>query len=419
MLKKNTVLPTVSDEYRILEQIGQGGNGTVFRANNVNEENVAIKVIDKTKTSTEKLKRFKNELNFCQGNTHRNIINVIDSGAKKDDKLDIIFYVMPLYTKTLRDLMRETIAPEHIIEIFTQLMGALEYAHSKSIWHRDVKPENILIGNDGTVVLADFGIAHFSTDYIITTIETKATDKMANIQYSAPEQRTKGSSIDGTVDIYSAGLILNELFTGKVIGGSDYTKIADVHEDWSYLDRLVDGMIKQDAAQRLFPIEKVLFQLEVLDSDNKARIVLEKLAVPTPKNDSDEPHLVSEPVVINGDFDNNMLIMKLDRKMPLEWGDLLKHGHYGKTSCGNYPSRMFNLRNMDEITVPIRHDDERLMPDIIKYFKEWIGPVTNLYNQKVQREYDEKVRQQAEQHQREIEQAKRALKIKESVRSMF
>ncbi len=108
MLKKNTVLTTVFDEYRVLSQINQGGNGTVFLVKNSGGDELAIKVIDRTKTAISKLKRFRNELAFCQNNLHKNIVRVIDHGVLRQDQTNVAFYVMPYFPFTLRTKMNET-----------------------------------------------------------------------------------------------------------------------------------------------------------------------------------------------------------------------------------------------------------------------------------------------------------------------
>ena len=185
MLKNNTILSTTFDEYRIERQIKPGGNGIVFLARNTDDEALAVKAIDRIKTPKDKLKRFKNELAFCQNNPHPNIIRVIDHGALKQGQTDIIFYVMPYYPCTLREKMQDNLAVTEKIKVFLQLMKALEFAHSKEVWHRDIKPENILIDKDGNAILADFGIAHFCAEHLITAVGTNAADRLANFQYSA------------------------------------------------------------------------------------------------------------------------------------------------------------------------------------------------------------------------------------------
>lgn len=240
MLKKGTTVGTITEEYTVVAKINQGGNGTVFRVIDSSGKPYALKAIDRKTTSKEKLKRFKNELAFCENNTHKNIIKIFDHGTYNKDGENIIFYLMPILPMTLRDKMNSGLKADEVLPIFLQLLEALKFAHSKNIWHRDIKPENILIDENGNVIVADFGIAHFCADELATSIETKKSDRLANFTYAAPEQRTKGMDIDGRADVFAAALILNEMFTGRVLAGTNYQTIGNVCPEHAYLDELIE-----------------------------------------------------------------------------------------------------------------------------------------------------------------------------------
>ncbi len=160
------------------------------------------------------------------------------------------FYVMPCYPKSLRDSIREGIKPEEVLRVFTQILDGVAAAHDKKVVHRDLKPENILVADDGGIVVADFGIARFDEEDLITAVETRAQQRLANFQYAAPEQRVKGGVVDLRSDIYALGLILNELFTRSIPQGSGYETIGKVSPAFGYLDEIVDLMIRQDPRQR-------------------------------------------------------------------------------------------------------------------------------------------------------------------------
>jgi serine/threonine protein kinase len=101
--------------------------------------------------------------------------------------------------------------------IFSQILDGVEAAHLQNVIHRDLKPENILCDqNFATIAIADFGTARFTEDILATAIETGPSQRLANFQYAAPEQRTVGGDVQATADIYALGLMLNELFTGSV-----------------------------------------------------------------------------------------------------------------------------------------------------------------------------------------------------------
>ena len=181
-LAKGTIIHTAFSDYELIKQIGQGGNGRVFSAKNKSDEMFAVKFIERDKSKS-KLKRFKNEINFCENHNHKNIVKIIDRGYAFLDKKDYVFYVMPLYESTLKKKMESGLLPEDAISIFIGILKGLNYAHKHETIHRDIKPENILFAKDSTEpVICDFGIAHFAEEDLLTVIETKATDRMANFQ---------------------------------------------------------------------------------------------------------------------------------------------------------------------------------------------------------------------------------------------
>ena len=162
--------------YKLINNIGNGGSGIVWRAQS-NGEEFAIKIIN-SKSSSKK-ERFQKEIEFCINNKHKNIINVITQGEVNGKPC----YVMPLYPKTLKDITNEERAPSKLIGYILQLCCALKYIHSRDIFHRDIKPENILV-RDKKLVLADFGIAHFKDSRV-----TSKGSLLANRNYAAPEQK--------------------------------------------------------------------------------------------------------------------------------------------------------------------------------------------------------------------------------------
>ena len=190
-LAKGQTVYTAFSQYELIKQIGSGGNGRVFSAKDPDGEEFAIKFVEKHQSST-KLKRFKNEINFCEQHKHKNIVPILDRGQAFLDGKDFVFYVMPLYAETLKDKIKAGIPHENILEIFIGLVEGLKFSHEQGSIHRDIKPENIMFAEGSLVpVICDFGIAHFAEEDLLTVVETKATDRMANFQYAAPEQRKK------------------------------------------------------------------------------------------------------------------------------------------------------------------------------------------------------------------------------------
>jgi serine/threonine protein kinase len=229
--------------------LGEGGSGTVHRVSDDNGNLYALKQLREECLGGKRQKRFQHELNFCMKVSHPNIVQVIDYGLYGSEECP--FFVMPMFENTLRKAMKQGIKYDRIPQILQQIIQALEFAHGREIFHRDLKPENILCSADlSSVVLADFGIAHFSGDVLLSAIETGNQERLANFAYAAPEQRVRGSDVGAPADIWALGLILNELFTDQLILGKGHKLIASVAPEYVGLDALVDLMLRQSPEER-------------------------------------------------------------------------------------------------------------------------------------------------------------------------
>lgn len=248
-LKEITIDQT---NYKLIKIIGNGGSGNVWKAQS-NGNEYAVKVINLGKG--DKIGRFKNEIDFCKNNNHKNIIKVIADGEHDGNPC----YVMPLYPQTFKDLIDTEKDADVLIRFILKLCSALKHIHNKRIFHRDIKPENILITNKD-LVLADFGIAHFK-DFKLT----KKGDLLANRNYAAPEQKEKNNAenITEAADIFALGLIINECFTKRNPSGSDFKLIADSYPLYADLDNLVANMIKQNPDDRL-NIDSVITEIKFI-----------------------------------------------------------------------------------------------------------------------------------------------------------
>lgn len=254
---KNKKIIIEDKTYKLYEQIGSGGNGCVWAAKVLGEDNLyAIKFLE-SNSSKDKIERFKKEIVFCRVNEHRNIIKVFAEGIYKNR----ICYVMPQYVGTLRNILLEEKGYLELLNYIKQLCEAIKVAHDKGVIHRDIKPENVLIGKDGELVLADFGIAHF-IDSTIT--ETKAW--LGNKSYAAPEQLIKESLYEITTacDIYALGKIINELFTKQNVGGTQYVTIADKHPILYRLDKLVHRCMLQNPNERP-NIDEITVEVQLIE----------------------------------------------------------------------------------------------------------------------------------------------------------
>lgn len=203
---------TIGNRYEILEKIGVGGMATVYKAkDNILKRNVAIKVLrDEFTTDEEFIKRFNTEAQSAASLTHPNIVSIYDVGHEEN----LYFIVMELIKgKTLKQIITEEgVLPwKWSINIAMQIASALEMAHKNNIIHRDIKPHNIIITEDGIAKVTDFGIAKAVSNSTITAFGTT----IGSVHYFSPEHAIGGYT-DAKSDIYSLGVVMYEMVTGRV-----------------------------------------------------------------------------------------------------------------------------------------------------------------------------------------------------------
>ena len=420
MLKKGQIVETTFDEYSIIEQINQGGNGTVFKVQNSEGNILALKAIDRNHTPKDKLKRFRNELAFCQGDHHKNIIRILDHGTYQNGDEHIIFYTMPLYPRTLRDKIRSGMNANEILSTTFQLLDAVKFAHSKGIWHRDIKPENILVDTMGNVVLADFGIAHFGEDDLITAVETKRGDRLANFTYAAPEQRVKGATVDGRADIFAVGLLINEMFTRKVIAGVNYEEIKSISPQYGFLDAIVQQMICQSPTDRLYPIEKIAMRILAAQSEYTESEKLRELASSEPENNVYQD--IPVPTITECDYHDGTLYIQLsnlDQYYSMSWFTELREGNFTHNAYSRYNTQRLHLSGTNQITMAVPSNDAHLVRGIAQAIKEWLPLATAKFNQKMRTELDRELKEKERLRQAEIKRLQAEAKAREDLRSFL
>jgi len=222
------VPPTAEDlgkllpEYEIVKMLGRGGMGAVYMGRQISlERPVAIKILSNTLDEADAsfAERFKNEARAMGKLNHPGIVSVYAFGETAGG---LLYIVMEYVDGT--DVARMITASgrlhtEHAMAITAHVCDALAYAHERGIIHRDIKPANIMVGYDGSVKVADFGLAKVHGKSGETMGLTQSGMAMGTLHYMAPEALMLGSAVDHRADIYAVGVMLYQMLTGKVPHG--------------------------------------------------------------------------------------------------------------------------------------------------------------------------------------------------------
>lgn len=212
--------------YRVIEQLGSGGMATVFKAYHPSlDRYVAIKVLHPAfKADPQFFERFKREARIVAKLEHPNIIPVYDFNEHKGEPYLVMRFIQG---DTLKPTMKgKPMPPAEILRLMRPVCQALAYAHKQGVLHRDIKPSNIMVTKERAVFVTDFGLARM----VQAGESTLSQDMMVGTpQYISPEQAQGIGDLDGRTDIYSMGVVLFEMLTGKVPFSAD-TPFATIHD---------------------------------------------------------------------------------------------------------------------------------------------------------------------------------------------
>lgn len=200
--------------YRIVGQIGRGGMATVFKAYHAALDRfVAIKVpVADLQSNPEVLARFKREVRIIAKLDHPSIIPIYDVSEFEGTPFLVMRFIEG---RTLREFLsqyKKIVSLPTATTIMRAVTSALTFAHQKQVLHRDVKPSNIMLGNDGSVYLMDFGLARIVAEADLTI----SKDVVLGTPYYISPEQAKGEPLDERTDIYSLGVVLYELLAGRV-----------------------------------------------------------------------------------------------------------------------------------------------------------------------------------------------------------
>ncbi|MDE7061820.1 MAG: Stk1 family PASTA domain-containing Ser/Thr kinase [Lachnospiraceae bacterium] len=207
----------IADRYEIIGKVGAGGMSDVYKAkDHVLGRFVAIKVLKQEfSEDVNFVTKFRTEAQSAAGLEHPNIVNIYDVGSENGMHYIVMEFVEGITLKTYIE-KKGRLTYKEAVSIAIQVGRGIETAHNKNIVHRDIKPQNIIISTEGKVKVTDFGIARAATTNTINS------DVMGSVHYSSPEQARNGF-VDGKSDIYSLGIVMYEMVTGRVPFDGDTT----------------------------------------------------------------------------------------------------------------------------------------------------------------------------------------------------
>ena len=288
----------INDRYEVIRSIGEGGMANVYLANDtILDRKVAIKVLRGDLSNDEKfIRRFQREALSVSNLSHPNIVEVYDVGEEDGQYYIVMEYIEG---KTLKQLLkkRETLTLPEVIDIMLQLTDGLAHAHESYIIHRDIKPQNIMILDNGLVKITDFGIAMA----LNATQLTQTNSVMGSVHYLPPEQ-ANGKSATVKSDIYSLGILMYELITGSVPFKGDNAveialkhmkeKIPSIRKQNPTIPQSVENIVIKATAKnprnRYDSVKEMHDDLEVcMEKENAKKVTFEY-----PENDIDD----SEPI---------------------------------------------------------------------------------------------------------------------------
>ncbi|WP_166831566.1 serine/threonine protein kinase [Thalassoroseus pseudoceratinae] len=274
-IKKAGIIPTSFGDISVTGSLlGQGGNGLVYPVDFEGSAVVKLFAEDLSGKPSTKLKRFQREYRrLIRIPQHDNLIRLFHYDVVTLDDLAVPAIIMERCQASLKAHVQSigVLPRSELHRLCDDMCRALSHIHNQGIIHRDIKPENILLREDGTFVLADFGIAWFDPEMFAGTELTKKGDRIANFQFSAPEQFEKEAKLTPAADIFALGQVLYWCVTQKTFRGASPPTMALIDEDYAQFDEVVPLMSRQEPAERLQSAKVVIDTLSEQDQHRKTQ----------------------------------------------------------------------------------------------------------------------------------------------------
>ena len=282
----NLIGKRLDGRYQIESLVGMGGMANVYRGTDIKTGNaIAVKVLKEEFLDNEELvRRFKNESKAISILDHPNIVKVYDVSVTDRLQYIVMEYVDGI---TLKEYLKQrggALTWKETVHFATQVLSALQHAHSKGIIHRDVKPQNIMLLANGSIKMMDFGIARFSR----AQSQTVSDKAIGSVHYISPEQ-AKGDRTDARTDIYSVGVMLYEMLSGKLPFDGDgavsiaIMQISDKAKPLAQvapnvpegLCQITEKAMEKDPAKRYQSAQEMLEAIEAFKHNPSARFAYE------------------------------------------------------------------------------------------------------------------------------------------------
>jgi serine/threonine protein kinase len=292
-------------------------------------------------------------------------------------------------------------------------LDGVEAAHLLGVVHRDLKPENILYDkNSNTLAVADFGIARFTEDLLATTVETGPSQRLANFEYAAPEQRAHGKQVGITADIYALGLMLNEMFTRVVPHGTEPRLIGQVTDGHAFLDAIVAQMLRQTPDER----PKSIADLKGLIQKHQSEAVsLQRLSqingTVIKSTEIDEPLVETPPQLVSADWLGGQLILTLDRPVTKEWVNALNRMSGYTSVMGRGPSA-FDFKGNKATVMAGEHQ----VQEVINNFKQWLPVASHTLKGILEQNAQKEERARIEELRRQKEAEEQRLRVLRNIK---
>lgn len=279
--------------------------------------------------------------------------------------------------------------------------------------HRDLKPENFLYDvASNQLAVADFGVASFTSQELLTLVETSPQQRLANFIYAAPEQRHRGAAVDQRSDIYALGLMLNELFTGQVPHGTDYKLIGQVSAEYAFLDSVVAKMITQSPDGRLGSIAAVKEAIEKSRALELTKQRLDEIGKTVVyEGEVTDPLAFEPPKLVGASWEDGILRLTLDRAVHQSWVNAL-HSMGNFTAVMGHDPTSFQFSGQQVITTMPAHSVQHA----VDHFKTWLPNATQTFHHKLSSDAKQKVAKERARLEQLRQQEETRLKVNSSIR---